>query len=279
MRKAVTVILITFLLLIITGVSILFVMLLNGNIKINELFNFNFKKSYIKEIAIDESYDNVFDNINIYTTAGEIDIYKSSTDKIQLVIYNKKDKTTVTTDNNTLDISAKAKKCNFLCINPKIAKIELYIPSDYDKSIKINTGFGDVIVEEFENVNFEIKNNYGDVKINKANNVTADIDYGDIKVNSVNELVIDSNYGDIKVDTINKYFKISCDYGDVKIENANITEDSKIIDNFGDIKIKNITGIYIDAKTDLGDVDVKGSDRSSSITLTLRADYGDIEVN
>lgn len=279
MRKAVTVILITFLLLIIAGVSILFIMLLNGNIRINELFNFNLKKSYIKEIAVDETYDNTFDSINIYTTAGEINIYESSTEEIQLVVYNKKDKTTVEVDNNKLDIKAKAKKCHFLCINPKIAKIELYIPSNYDKEIKITTEYGDVKIESFENGNFEIRSNYGDIKIDKANIAKTDLDYGDIRIGTINELIVDSNYGDIKIDTINSYFKINCDYGDIKIDSASLTKDSKIEDDFGDIKIKNISGVYIDAKTDMGDVDTNGNDRTSTITLTIRTDYGDIEVN
>ena len=278
MRKTATIILIIFLLLIIIGTSVLFVMLLNGKLKIKGL-KFNIGNSYIKEVAVDESYDNVFDTIEINTTSGDINIYESESDKIVLVIHNKKERTTVNTDNNILNIDVKSKKCNFLCINPKIARIDLYIPSNYDKDIKINTQYGDVKVKSFENANFDIKSNYGDIRINKLNNAKLDLDYGDIKIDSVNELIVNSNYGDIKVDKVNNYLNIDCDYGDVKLNNVTLTKNSTIKDDFGDVEIKNIKNVYIDAKTDLGDKDIKNNDKASDITLTIKVDCGDIEVN
>ena len=101
MRKTATIILIIFLLLIIISTSVLFVMLLNGKLKIKGL-KFNIGNSYIKEVAVDESYDNVFDTIEINTTSGDINIYESESDKIVLVIHNKKERTTVNTDNHIL---------------------------------------------------------------------------------------------------------------------------------------------------------------------------------
>ena len=278
MRKSVTIILIVFLLLIIIGTSTLFVMLLNGNLRIKGL-RFNIGNSYVKEIAIDESYDNKFDMIKINTTSGDINIYESEDENIKLVIHNKKERTTVSTDNNILNIDVKAKKCNFLCFNPKIAKIDLYIPSSYDKDIKIVTQYGDIKAKSFENANFDIKGNYGDIKINKINNAKLDLDYGDIKIDSVNELIVNSNYGDIEVKEINGYLDINCDYGDVELKTVNLTKNSTIKDDFGDVEIKHINGVYIDAKTDLGDKDIKGNDRTSDITLTIKVDCGDIEVN
>ena len=278
MRKGVTLILIVFLLLIIIGTSTLFVMLLNGNFKING-FKFSIGNSYIKEIAIDEVYENTFDDININTNAGNINIYESKDENIKLVIHNKKENTTVNIDNSTLDINAKSKKCNFFCINPKIAKVELYLPKDFDKDVKITTQYGDIKIEKFENGNFDIMSNYGDVKIDTVNSAILNLNYGDIKVNTVNELITVSNYGDIKVNTVNSVLDINCDYGDVELKNVNLTKDSTIKDDFGDIEIKNIKGVYIDAKTDLGDVKVKNNDRSSDITLSIKVDYGDIEVN
>lgn len=278
MRKTVTILLIVFLMAIIVGVSFLFVMLMNGNLKING-FRFNFGSSYIKEVAVDESYDNVFDSININTTAGDINIHVSDSEKIVLVIHNKKERTTVNTDNNTLDINVDSKKCNFFCVNPKIAKVDLYIPSDYNKDIIINSQYGDVKIKNLENTNFDIKSNYGDIKINKTNTAKLDLDYGDIKIDSVNELIVNSNYGDIKVDEVNNYLNIDCDYGDIKLNNVTLTKDSKIKNDFGDVEIKNIKNVYIDAKTDLGDKDIKGNDRTSDITLTIKVDCGDIEVN
>lgn len=295
MRKALTITLISFLTLIVIGISILFVMILNGNLKING-FKFKFNKSYITEVAIDEVYDNTFDGININTTAGSINIYTSKEDNIKLVINNKKENTIVSTDLNVLNIDAKSKKCNFICINPKIAKIDLYLPIDFNKDIKITTEYGDIKIERFKNANFDIKSNYGDITIYEADYANLDLDYGDVTIDEINELVVNTNcgdikvgrvndltatsdYGDIKVQTVTSSITIDCDCGDVKINAVNLTKDSSIKNNLGDVKIKNIKGAYIDAKTSLGDVKVKNNDRESNNTLTIRNDCGDIEVN
>ena len=278
MRKALTITLISFLILIIAGISILFVMILNGNIRLDS-FKFKFGNSYITEIAIDEVYEESFDKVNITTSAGDIKIHESDSDSIKLVIFNKKEKTKVTTDNNILDIDVKSKKCNFFCINPKIAKVELYIPSNYDKDIKITTQYGDINIEKFENATFDIKSNYGDIKIDEINSAKLNLDYGDVKINTINELIAESNYGDIKVNTVNNYLNLSCDYGDIKLDKVNLTKNSTIKADYGDVKINTIQGVYIDSKTSLGDNDVNGSDRTSNMTLTIKVDYGDIEVN
>ena len=259
MRKAATITLITFLILIVIGISIAFVMLLKGQIKLNG-FKIKFGNSYITEIAVDSEYDNTFDKININTTAGDVKIISTDLDDIKLVIFNKKERTTVTTDNNTLDIDVKSKKCNFFCINPKIAKVELYIPYNYDKDIKITT-------------------QYGDIKIDKVNKATLNLDYGDVKINTINYLTAEDNYGDIRVNKVNNYLDINCDYGDIKLDTVSLSENSTISTDYGDVKIKNIKGVYIDSKTSLGDNDVNDSDRTSLVTLTIKVDYGDIEVN
>lgn len=297
MKKTVSIILISFLTLIVIGMSVLFVMILNGNIRIDGLkFKLGIKNSYIEEIAIDEVYENTFDGIDIHATAGSINIYTSKEDNIRLVINNKKKNTIVNTDLNTLNIDVKAKKCNFFCINPKIAKIDLYLPINFDKEIKITTEYGDIKIENFKDANFNIKSNYGDITIYEANYANLDLDYGDVKIDEVNELVVTTNYGDIKLGTVNDLTAISdygdikvqlvtssltieCDCGDVKINTVNLTKDSMIKNNFGDVKIKSIKRAYIDAKTSVGDVKVKDNDRTSDKTLTIRNDCGDIEVN
>lgn len=297
MKKTASIILITFLTIIVIGVSILFVMLLNGNLKLDGLkFKLNLKSSYITEIAIDEVYDNTFDGININTTAGNINIYTSKEDNIKLVINNKKENTIVSTDLNTLNIDVKSKKCHFFCINPKIAKIDLYLPINFNKDIKITTEYGDIKIERFKDANFDIKSNYGDIKIDDANYANLDLDYGDVSINEINELVVNTNYGDIKigavndliatvdygdikVQTVTSSLTIDCDCGDVKIINLALTKDSIIKNSFGDVKIKSMKNVYVDAKTSLGDVKVKDNDKTSNNTLTIRNDCGDIEVN
>ena len=46
-----------------------------------------------------------------------------------------------------------------------------------------------------------------------------------------------------------------------------------------DVKIKNISGCYVDAKTRVGDTKVENKDRKSNIELIITNDIGDIKVN
>ena len=117
------------------------------------------------------------------------------------------------------------------------------------------------------------------VKINEVNELVINTNYGDIKLGTINDLIAISSCGDIKAELITSSLTIECDCGDVKINTVNLTKDSMIKNNFGDVKIKSIKGVYIDAKTSVGDVKVKDNDRTSDKTLTIRNDCGDIEVN
>ena len=58
-----------------------------------------------------------------------------------------------------------------------------------------------------------------------------------------------------------------------------INKDSSIKNNLGSIKIGSTNEIYIEAKTDLGDVKVNNNYKKSDITLNLKNNCGDIKVN
>lgn len=261
---------------------------------INGKMGFPYKVS--DELVVDEEYDNNFDEINITSDASDIEVKETSGEKIRVVIYGDKDKTEVEEKNNELRIISKHKKGSWFAFRNKIAKIEVYIPKDYDKNIIINNKYGDIDVEEFSKANIEINedcgdvdviggnkvditNKYGDIKLEKAKEANIKQSAGAVKVESVDDIVVKNNYGDIKITNVYNSINAEEDCGDVKIDNLTINKDSSIKNNLGSIKIGSTNEIYIEAKTDLGDVKVNNNYKKSDITLNLKNNCGDIKVN
>ena len=255
MNKGLTITLIILLSVITVSLIGIFILLLGGKIR------FNFNTSKYTEVIVDEEYENI-DDIVFNTSTADITIKKSDNDKFRVVIKGLKEKTDVTNLDGKLTIKTSAKKCKFFCINNKIAVVDLYVPESYDKKITINSKYGDIKVDSFENMFLDI-----------------DSDYGDIKIEGIKDLKIKSNYGDIKIEYISNYFDIDSDYGDIKINHININKDSYINNDYGDVKINKTNDIKIDSKTSLGDNDTHDSDHNSDITLKVKTSFGDIDIN
>lgn len=282
-------------LLSLTVIALIYLMITMMNKKHNFNFNFGFTQR-IEELQIEKTYKNTYNKINIETDAADIKIKKSENEDIYLKIYSEKDHSKVVDNEIELNIEVTQKKCIGICINNKISKIELYLPENFDKEIYINNNYGDIEIESFENAKLDIKEDAGDIKIEKANIVNINNNYGDIKINEikegtikeaagditinkVNSIDIKNNYGDTKIEEINEYVRIDGDAGDIKIINLNITKDSSIDTNVGDIRIENTNDIYIDAKTDVGSAKVNSNNNKSEITLKIDNNVGDIKVN
>ena len=230
------------------------------------------------------------------TDAADIEIKKSENEDIYLKIYSEKDRSKVLDNETELNIEVTQKKCVGLCINNKISKVELYLPENYNKEIKIDNKYGDIEIASFENINIDIKEDAGDIKIEKANIVNINNNYGDIKINEikngtikesagdveiqkVDSIDIKNNSGDVKITEINEYVKIDGDAGDIKIEKLNITKDSSIDTNVGEVTISKTNDIFIDAETDVGKAKIQENNNKSQITLKIESNVGDIKVN
>ncbi len=265
----------------------------------NKRIGFSFRNSFIQrieELQVEETYKNNYEKINIKTDAADIEIKKSENEDIYLKIYSEKNRAKVLDNETELNIEVTQKKCVGICINNKLSKVELYIPENYNKKINIENKYGDIEIESFENLNLDIKedagdikigasnivninNNYGDIKINEIKVGTINESAGDVEINKVNSIDIKNNYGDVKITEINEYVKIDSDAGDIKINNLKITKDSTIETNTGDIKIDNTNEIYIDSKTDIGETRINKNNDKSEITLKIKNNVGDIRVN
>ena len=84
--------------------------------------------------------------------------------------------------------------------------------------------------------------------------------------------------GNTEVGTILNKCNIDTDCGNITIDNLEIKENSTIKSDLGDVEIKETNDIYIDAKVDLGHVEINNNNRNSDITLKIDSDCGNVKV-
>lgn len=280
-------------LLVITSIGLIIFMISVMNKKINfRGFSYNYKVS--NKLVMDKNYNNKYESIEINSSDADIYIKDTDADNIRVIIYGDKERLNVK-DDSSLKIEFDATKCIGFCFNKKINKIEVYLPSNYNKDLIINNNYGDIKigntsaniivnedcgdVEVSSAKKINVKNKYGDINIGKATNINIKADCGDVDIGEANYLNVSNKYGDVTIDKVNNYVNIIDNCGDIEIDNLNITKNSKIEDNYGDIEIGNTNEIYIDAKTSLGDVDINKNYRKSDVVLDIKNDCGDIEVD
>lgn len=291
-NRVVTIILIILLSLVAISLAGVLVFTLSGKTKFAKGFNYKLSEELIYNEIAEE-----VNNIYINSSASEINISKSEDNNFKVVVYgDKSDKLNVSNDGGVLKLSYEQKSCVGICLNNKIGKIEVYVPEDFENTINVENDYGDILIDEFKNatlnidedagnvivkeaLNVKVKNDYGNIEIDKADSINVDEDSGTVKIGEVSILIANNDYGDIKVDKINKYVEVKLDCGEVDINNLFITENSSIKNDLGTIKIGNTSEIYIDAKTDLGNIKVNNNFNKSDITLTLRNNCGDININ
>lgn len=283
-------ILIILLILLSIGLTFIMIYLLNNS------FNFNITNGTSNELIYDKNFENIYDSINIKSEAANIYIKQSNDNNINIKIYGNTNYSSINNSNNILYIEGNTEKCSFFCINKKSAKIEVYLPKDYDKSIEIYTNVSNIDIDNFQFATLISRTNVGDININNINkadikNETGDVNIeninigiinlntGDIIINNINEIDGKTNTGDININKINNYLYLSSNTGDIKIDNLNIDKNSEIKNNIGDIVIKNTNEIYISAKTDIGDIKINNNYRNAIYELNITNDIGDIKID
>ena len=295
-NKSLKIILIIFLSILAIGLSIFFaIVLTNKKFKFGH-FHFGGHK-VSNELVFNEEYDTIFDTIKIDSKSSDIEIKDGKSSKIKVIIYGDKDETKVDTIDNKLSIKSNEKSCTGFCFNMTIAKIEVYLPSSYSGNINITNNYGDIDIDKFDNLVLDakldagdikaesiktgkIKNSYGNIKIyGYSENLDIEEDCGDVEISKVDRIKVENNYGDINIDKVNEYLQIAEDCGNIKIDSLELKENSTIKNSYGDIKIGSTNEIYIDAKTSLGDTKINNNYKKSDITLTIDNSCGDIKVN
>lgn len=262
----------------------------------NFLRMFHFNSNISKTKVIDETYNDIFNKINIEVKAGKIEIKNGEKDETKVIIYGDKDRSSVKINNNELIVSSKEKTCIGICFNQTISKVEIYLPSDYEGNIKINSDYGDIDIDELKGAQIDanisagdivtnslssanITNKFGDITINGyAKKLSIEEKCGDISINEVDDIDAINNYGDIKITKVNNYLKLKDNCGDIEIGSLNISKNSRIENDLGDIEIGDTNEIFISAKTNLGDTKINNNYNKSDITLTINNSLGDISV-
>ena len=271
-NKGLIVGIIIFLILVIIGLCGVLVVFISGGLS-NLVIN-----TTIEEKIVDEVYERDFKDINIDYNIADVEIKENESNTIKLVIYGEEDRTTVKDDEDKLTIETKVKDCKGFCFRRKHAKVELYLPKEYNGNIKTTGNVGDVIVDDLVNINLNTTIDVGDVKAKGIDVAKVKLNTGDTKISYVNDLDVEIKVGDVKIESINKKGNINIKTGDIKISKLNIETNCEMKTNVGDIKINKTNEIYVSAKTNIGDVKVD-SDRKSDIELKVETNIGDIKVN
>lgn len=203
----------------------------------------------IKTIC-DESYSSSeISNISVDSAAGDVIVRTSKDGNIRLVAEGiNEDNIEAVADGDTLSISSyeNNKKWNFFNFNSRNigTDIILYIPKDFN-TLDINLNFGNVEIENELNTS----------------------------------LTVENNMGDIEAKVLGGSFNLHTDMGDIEIKRINITNNSSATTSMGDIEIEKADGVNINAKTSMGNCDVKNNTPSSSIILTAETSMGNVEIN
>lgn len=288
-NKGLIIFLIVLLVCVCIGLTILFIKLLNTDFSFAKL-SFS---SESKSLVLDKTYELDFSKIKINTDAGNVYVKTNNEDNIKVLIYSEKNP--IVNETDELSIDGLSNECHGLCINQKINRIEIYLPSTFDKEITININYGNVKIDKFMNADMIIYEDSGNIDILGGNNIKVENDYGNITIDEVNSanikeaagnveigtvtnLKVENDYGNIEVEKVLNHVYIEEDCGNVEIDDLNINENSKIINNLGNIKIKNTNEIKINATTDLGKIEINNNYENSDVVLTLENDCGDIRV-
>lgn len=292
-KKTIIFLIITLSLLVIAILTFMVEMLFGGISFMN--FKRMRKVNVSNSLVLDEIYENEFNHIEIESDASDIYIKETNDNKSKVIVYGDPKRTEVTTENNKLQIKSRAKKCVFFCVNVKASKIEIYLSKDYNNTIDIKNDYGDIEIGNFKESDIKIKescgdifistaknidivNDYGNVEINNGNIINVKESCGDVKIGTVNDLTVENKYGDIDIKNVNNYMDIKDDCGDIEIDNVSINKNSYIKNSLGNIEINSTNDIHINAKTSLGDTEVRNNYQSDTV-LTIKNNCGDIEVN
>lgn len=283
---------IVFSLLVVALITVL-VKCINGSFSLPKL---HVSREISHNLLFDETYPNTIKRVQIETSSSDIEVKKTTGDEIRIVVYGEKDLLETSKTDNALYVHFEEKKCFGFCFHMKQNKVIVYLPASYNQTLLVDNDYGDVAIDAFMDATIEVNedcgdvsilgeksvkvtNHYGDVTIREGEIIEVKESAGDVEISKGGKVTVENNYGDIEIGTVEHSLSIQDDCGDIEIEHVTLLADSTITNDYGDIEIGTTNAIYIDAKTDLGDVKVNHNERKADVTLTIRNSCGDIEVN
>lgn len=175
------------------------------------------------------------------------------------------------------------------------------IPAD---TLKIVTEDGNINCSNVAAKEMNLKSGYGDIEVNKSSSSTAEFQLEDGKVQltdfSADEVAIDNDYGEVYLTNVSaaagkltvimedgtaelkecvvKDFDITNEYGDVIARNSSADTAYIRLSN-GECVLDQFTVNTLDVSNDYGDVSLQLPENSAAYNMTLRTEYGEIEVD
>ena len=243
------------------------------------VWNFNFGTSKVSDTLVFEKvYDTKFQTISIDVSFGNIEVLPSNDSNVHVAIYSDYELFDVRSAKSSLSIIFSEEEDFHFSFPKSRDLVRIYLPDTSNIKVSLVTDYGDVEVGSFPNTSFDVTANMGDISIDQAAILSVHSDMGDVSVGEVCDLTVKSDLGDIEVTNITEKVSIDTDMGNVFIEELNLIQDAKIILSLGDLEISNVTNGYVDATTDLGDVDIKNNNREATYVLTVECDMGDVNI-
>ena len=146
----------------------------------------NFSINNVDDIIIDAKHD--------------VKFITSDTNEIKVNIFGKKNSDVdVSLNDNTLKINYNTSKiCFGFCYSNEY--IEVFIPKNYAKNVKVNTISGDIKMDSFDAYKLDIKTVSGEIELGNFNKITATSISGDIDITSGNDVEVKTTSGDIEID-------------------------------------------------------------------------------
>lgn len=264
MGKKTIIMLIILLVIVVAVITTFLVLYLNGTISFKDGFHFG-KKIETDTIIYEEKYKmDEINSIDVKRKAGNIIFENSNDDNIKVEIYGeKKSDAEVSLVNNELKIEYKAEgKGGWIFgLGRAAGDVIIYIPAAYEKNIKIVNDAGEVKIANAENADIDVDCDAGNVKIDRIKNARIKCDAGDIEIKNL------LNRCNIKVDA-----------GNLKIDHAQLNENSSIKADSGNVRIKELNNIYIDTKVDMGNCNISNNNKESEVTLKIDCNMGNVTV-
>lgn len=275
-NKALTITKIVLLSVIVLLLSTILIVLLAKPESGIDFFHFSAKSELVYEKEIIEPIK----KISVTTKATDIQLEKSTNDKIVVKYYGEKDaqELNLTTTNETLNITDDS---SYFCIgicNYAEHKIIVSIPENIDYELDFQTASGDVYIPEIKLSKINIKTISGDIGVINANTANLTTTSGDIEINEVNKLTTKTVSGEVDVNKIKRSCNIKTTSGDVDIISLELTENSEIQTVSGDVEIEVNKGSYIKTETVSGEVSTNNNNRYAKTELTIKTTSGDIDV-
>lgn len=228
------------------------------------------KKTETGEYALvtDTSYENTYHTIALSSNCGNIFVLTSEDAQLHLKIWADEDKVRIRESSDLhhdmLSVTADARQqskisLNHLSVQP--VRIELYLPADFDKDLRLESDYGNFEVESFPQLQLHAESAYGNLSLDEAASLEAEMDCGSVRA-----------------DTIHRYVAAECEMGNIEMEQLLITEASKLVCEMGNIRIGSAPTALVSANTNLGAVDVRPNPAGAAAELVIENDNGSITV-